>query len=460
MKRFIKIFAVAFVALVTLGSCAQKVDEDWDTIVDYSFDLWMRMNHPDVEQDEYGIYVEKIVSVDSGASPVEDDWVSINYTGTLMSGAVYVTRNEEVARTIGTFEYTTNFCPHFTYMSEYVMTTGQFYALQDMKEGERRILYIPPSLAYGNTDITFVTGYEGTSVIHVDAPIIVDIELVEVIPDPEAYESKILEYYAADYMGVRITDTLMTDMYVSITSSVDGSVSVDSDSLIYIYHRGFFIDGFTFDTNIEDIAEELGIFDYSNDYSALGYTPTSGDLIEGINEVFTSDDVDIKYNDKLTIAFSSEYGYSYYGSTDLPTEIQPYSPLIFEIEILSYMGHESYPYSPYYILNDMSDTDADPKSDVYVRGYVIGCIDGDVISESTAQLTEDEFTVTTNLLITTISEDTDLNNCIVVDISTNPTLQAQYNLVDNPLRYDTRITFYGDMETVKGRIGVTNIEEY
>lgn len=465
MKRFIKILGVAALSAVILSSCAKQVDEDFDEVRDNAFDQWMAIYHPDVELKDYGVYVEEIVKTDGdGVSPEDYDWVKINYTGYLIDGSVFATRYQDIAENIGTFEYTTYFTPQLTYLNEYVMPVGMIEALKTMKPGDRSMLYIPSSLAYVDCTASFVTGYVGTSYVYSDAPIIIDLELVEVMDDIVQYEVDLVEDYALENFKQVASDTISESMYMIFTDSIVGSQTVTYDSVVYLNYKGTFLDGFVFDTNIEDVAVANDIYSEDKTYSALKYDVageedvySDGDYIYAFYKAFINDVHTVKYNDSFTIVFPSTYAYTYLGSTSGSTEIQPYTPLIFEIQVLPYMGHSGKSYSPYYLINDLDDSDADPKEDVYMFGYVVGCVNGSTIDSNTVQMEEDTFTSTTNLLIASLPTETDMNNCVVVDISSNQEMQEDYNLVDNPNVLGWGITFNGDISLVKGRVGLTNL---
>lgn len=463
MKKFIRIFALAALVAAFVSSCANNEDEDMDVIRELAFDQWMLENNPQATKTDYGVYVEYITkSEDEDAiSPEEDYWVFLNYTGYLINDAVFMTRDSLIASNIGTFEYTTHFAPEYTYIDEDIMIEGLIYLLQDMKAGDHVKAYIPGTLGYTSSiPASFYSGYAGTSSVYTSAPIIFDLQLVGVVEDPEVYEQELVKEYALSNWGQAEEDYLVENLYLTKTDSLAGSVVATTDSVVYVYYKGYFLDGFVFDTNIEELAEELERYSYDNDYTPLECTLSSTELIDAFIQAFSDEDRTISFNDSFSIVSTSDYTYEDDGSSDGETIIQPYTPLVFDIQVLPYMGFEERPYTVYHILNNLLETDADPKEDIYVYGYVIGCVDGDTISESTVEMTEDNFTVSANLLIAPTSTVTDLENCIVVDLTTNPDLMDQYNLVDNPLRYGTRLTFLGDFGTVKGRIGVTNLQNY
>ncbi|MFI3266079.1 MAG: DUF6359 domain-containing protein [Rikenellaceae bacterium] len=460
MKRFIGIFALMAVTAMAISSCAKQETEDFTAVRDLAFDYWMERNHPDLVKNEDGIYVDVIYESESGDTPELTNWVEINFTGYLINDAVYATRYEEMTEKIGTFAYTTHFVPQFTYMSDYVLPVGILDALLNMKTGDRSVLYIPPSLAYTDVSSTFNTGYAGTSSIYSNAPIILDVELMTVTEDAIEREQEFVTEYALENWGMTEADTLQEYFYVQEISSVYGSDTITADSTVFLYYKGTFLDGFVFDTNIEEEAIAANRYNYYNDYTPMEYDISEEELIQAFYDVLTNDDVPKKYNDKFKMLFTSQYSYGETGDATGSTIIQSYDPLIFEVQIMPYMGFEENPYTVEYILNKISDTDADPKEDIYVFGYVVGCVNGDVLDTTTAELEEyeDNFTSRTSLLIATTTSETDINNMLVIDLTSNEYLQEYYNLVDYPARYQSTMIFKGDIATVFGVTGITNIE--
>ncbi|MDD4491555.1 MAG: FKBP-type peptidyl-prolyl cis-trans isomerase, partial [Bacteroidales bacterium] len=94
---------------------------------------------------------------------------------------------------------------------------------------------------------------------------------------------------------------------------------------------GKLLDGFVFDTNIEDTARKYNIYDATKKYAPLDLTAHietetgDGKVIRGMARSILK----MKYGEKAITFFSSDYGY---GSTEQSFGV--YQPLFFYIEVL------------------------------------------------------------------------------------------------------------------------------
>ena len=165
-----KVFACAVCAVIGLlaASCAKNEDESNETLRERSFEAWIQLYAPNAEKLDGGIYVEKLKSSEQpGAlTPADvDTWVMINYTGrTMASGDVVVTRDPEIAKYQGTFNYYTHYTPDYVpftpynsiyYGSDMNLIVGNYLALGHMKEGDQWRVYIPSDLAYGSSGYSY-----------------------------------------------------------------------------------------------------------------------------------------------------------------------------------------------------------------------------------------------------------------------------------------------------------------
>lgn len=95
---------------------------------------------------------------------------------------------------------------------------------------------------------------------------------------------------------------------------------------------------------------------------------------------------------------------------------------------------------------------------VYVKGYIVGYIDGKSITEG-AVFAGNNATVETNVIIATSADETSIDNCIPIQLPTEsnaPGIRSGVNLKSNPANYKKEVIFKGDLDTYFGTVGVKN----
>ncbi|MCM1029148.1 MAG: DUF6359 domain-containing protein [Pseudoflavonifractor sp.] len=125
-------------------------------------------------------------------------------------------------------------------------------------------------------------------------------------------------------------------------------------------------------------------------------------------------------------------------------------------------GTEAKPFNPAQVCGlNPSSTSAAVKSGVWVKGYVVGWVNTDLLTYADTESCI--FTVpaskATNLLLAGSPDVTDFNECISVNLPTGSGRSA-LNLVDNPSLLGKAIAVKGDVMKYVGIPGVKNITEY
>lgn len=359
----------AFLATLFLTySCTDSNDENEEEKYKVAFDTWMELNinkngvTKAMKQDN-GMYIEWLERGPAGApAPITGDWLMINYRGMNLSnydadsetGDIFMTRYREDARRFVVNERATDtaythFVPHYIQNSRYNgMMPGQQAALKMMKKGDRVRLYLPYELAYGGSSLTRNNGYGG-QFSQGSGPVIVEMELVDIIDDPQDREEKIVRDYAVGKWGMTENDTIKHNLYLQVTDHIAGSDTVRTDSTISIYFTGRFAeDDFVFETNIDTIATPIRRIPF---YSDSRYTSYASNFIlfrasyNTVDEAFTEavESGLITYGCRFRMVFTSEYGN---GNTEgisysePYTEVQMYTPLVYEVYVEPYKEDE------------------------------------------------------------------------------------------------------------------------
>lgn len=144
------------------------------------------------------------------------------------------------------------------------------YALGEMNAGDVVRAYIPYGLAYGTSGTSFGSGYEGqVASVPGSTPIIMDMELLEIVADPVIAENELVQDFAYNEWGKTIEDTVRANIYRRTLSLGKDTATVKADTTVSVYYVGRFMDGFVFDTNIEDTARKYNIYSSSNRYDSI-----------------------------------------------------------------------------------------------------------------------------------------------------------------------------------------------
>ncbi len=344
MKKIVRNTFFAFLAAAAMFSCAKQESVSYTDMEQASLDTWIATYIEGATRHSNGLYTKVLHAVDhEGLSqPKAGDWVEILFTGWSMPdsllklpGNCFVTRDSTLAAMEGsTGLYLTHYAPKKCYMSTLpgILTEAMFQTLLMMRPGEKWAFYAPSSLMYGSsgTNELYSYGYQGSSVLPGSIPSYMEIELVRVVTDVEADETAQVETYAAAHLGKQPKDSTLVDFYLNTYPQDVAADSVRKDTIAHIYYIKRFLDGTVYETNIDSVAQRVyGAAPAT--YSPLSYRPDSNSEIDAFYQAVTR----MKYNSWAKFVFSSKYGYFYSGLTpsNYGAEIDPYTPLYFEIYI-------------------------------------------------------------------------------------------------------------------------------
>ncbi len=504
MRRGIFACAAAMVIALLATSCAKQEEDPIEDQRLRSFDAWVEKNAPNAQKIEGGVYIEKLYSStqpgaltptgnSSSSSTGESEWVMINYTGREMTtGNVFVTRDPEIAKHQGSFTYYTHYTPEYVpytpYNSMYYsfnvdMIMGNFLALGQMKEGDIYRVYIPSSLAYSSSGFSYDgSGFEGQNALGENLPVIMDLELVKVIKDPSKYEASLVQNYAVSQMGLNLSDTVRTNLYCKhISYGKETQDTVKDGETVSVYYVGRFMDGFVFDTNIEDTAKKHNLAQYYDDthYDALsveiGASEETDDGTTSENAVVVGMDAALAsmlYGESAQIIFTSTYGYgssgqfptystsssSSSGTVVASTVIPPYTPLIFDVMIAPKYGDgtKQFPYTFHAVTERLGEVDG-----VWVEGYVAGVALGDDYTTLCDTLTTIvESGVKTNLMLSDKTYQVKPEECFTVKLPEGAIMDA-LNVPDNEGKvFRQKVKLYGNLRKYLGTYGIVDITDY
>nr|HPI45862.1 FKBP-type peptidyl-prolyl cis-trans isomerase [Tenuifilaceae bacterium] len=285
---------------------------------------WVQVNNIPAEAlKPSGLYY---ISIQEGAdlSPESGDYVIYSYKEKKLDGVIVDSDSSYIAKLYDLFEINYHYTPVFTKFDNSNMVVegynrymleGLYEGLSYMKEGGKATLIIPSSLAYGSSgriinQNTKINSFES---------LIYEVELHKVVKNPRNYEKSILQAYIdANYSGLeQINDSIY---YVQLAPPTADTVTVGKDSVVYVYYKGMFLDGFVFDTNIDSVATKLGRTFSSED--SLKVTIGQG-VVAGFSQALTQ----MKKGEWGRAILPSYCGYDSTGNSSIP----PFTPLIFDI---------------------------------------------------------------------------------------------------------------------------------
>ena len=342
MRRIIKTVA-AFAALAAVAvSCAQYETEDNLTAQKRIREAWMRVNRGEVtDPDENGLYVfDKTIG--TGATIGDTAFVLLDYISRDLDGNFVKYTTEEAARQMGTYSNTKYFSPEIIQMGNYKLYTPVENFIKSLNCGGQASFLLPPEATtydYPKDLKKYYKSYgnDGTEPAQTQN-YLYDLKVVEVIDDIYKYQINKLEDFAAKrYNGL---DSICEGYYMlKLETSTAPTDTIASGRSVKVRYIGKLLDGFCFDTNIQDSAKVYGLYKVGNSYDALsvtyypdGYTTNS----EG-EKTFSSDVIKgfamtvgrMKIGEKAIAFFWSNLAYGTSSADGYPA----YSPMWFYIEI-------------------------------------------------------------------------------------------------------------------------------
>ena len=235
MRYLTQIISLAAAVIFTLSACTEVSTEKFNDLENRSLKAWMLKNRPDLVenfQEDGNYYVEILEAGVADSMSIHDVvadekldgcWLFFDLTGRSLQGDVCMTRNEIIARMQGSFSRSTHYVPYLRYMGDKnlsllegsylamknVLTLGEEYAEANgfkkeftVRCGTKVRLYLPSALVGGEAGVTETGGYEGQYSLDGNKPMIMDLEIVNRVNNPLAYEGEMIEGFGNDNGGV------------------------------------------------------------------------------------------------------------------------------------------------------------------------------------------------------------------------------------------------------------------
>ena len=342
MKKVYRSILFAFAAIAAAG-CAKMVSESANQANKRFLDAWMSVHHHGTPASGLGIYV--IDNQEGNGTVAEKDgYAIVEFKATDLEGNISSYTDMEVAKQLGQYDSTVYYGPQVWLTTDETIQAGVQDALVGMKVGGSKTVIIPSWLmtykSYSSAEEYFKHESEYSNTIY-------SINLVDFTKDIDAWQiARMKEYMDQYYGGAATFEEDTTGFYYKRLSQTTGKEEAfPSDTSIYINYTGKLLNGLVFDTNIERVAWDNGLYSESKTYEPVKITwgEKYSDLTMGndASSVITGFAMALwnmrnlneeGRHDKGVGVFYSPLGYGYSGSG---SSIPPYAPLVFEIEVVA-----------------------------------------------------------------------------------------------------------------------------
>jgi FKBP-type peptidyl-prolyl cis-trans isomerase len=280
-------FALVFVAFLGV-SCSsfldnedqKRLEEETTTIQNYA----KRLNLGTFEKSPNGVYylITRKNLQASARTPKEGDEITMHYVLSIMDGAKLdsssTLKNEPKV---------------FPFALSVFRFAGFYESFTLLKEGEKGIFLVPSSLAYGGGSSSTIPAY---SIMRLD------IDLLKLRTEDQQIE----DYIKTN--NLKVEETTSTGLrYISITKNAAG-VAMNKGRSTTVKYVGSLLNGKTFDSGQLDLV--------------IG----GGSFIKGFDEALLK----MRVGEKAKFILPSSIAYGVTGNTG----ILPYSPLVFDLEII------------------------------------------------------------------------------------------------------------------------------
>lgn len=333
MKR---IFLYALCAAAALASgCAKHAATGPNEANKRYFDAWLKINYPDAPRYGTGNYIidEK---QGEGSEVTRDGYAFVEYIIRDLSGNISSYSSEETARQLGKYSRSAYYGPRIWSTAENKLMAGVFDAVTGIRTGGSRKSIIP---SWMMTSSVYDSEEEYLKYETNNASAIYEIKVTDFTADIDKWQiDSIGKYLMANpeiYGSMTAADSLSYGFYYHQTKEPSDTAAFPQDTTIYINYTGKLLNGLVFDTTIERVAKDNGLWSSSKTYSPLKITwadKAAGLQLEGntVTEGFTKTIWQMRAMEHGIGIFWSDLGY---GSSGSGNRIPEYMPLIFEIEI-------------------------------------------------------------------------------------------------------------------------------
>lgn len=327
---------------LALGACAQKEVTTTGQDAKAYLDLYMEQFFPGVQKNADGIY---ILENEPGAGALwasGESYIQADVTIRTLSGTVSNTTDETLSKQLGTYNPAYYYGPKWMTVGEGLSYAGVDALLSGMRMGGTRTAIIP---AWMLTTSRYSSEAEYIAACTSSTHLEYTIGLKAQTTDIDALEKEQLTAYVNGHFGAdKQPGSFVKDeepdgrfYFISDVSAFEEATPLKAGDTFLINYTGKLLDGRIFDTSIEKVAKDAGIYSADRTYEpvsivqATAYDSITMDGSSSLINGFKGGLYLLQYKgQKATVLFTSAYGYSSSGNSSIPG----YSPLIFELEVI------------------------------------------------------------------------------------------------------------------------------
>lgn len=326
-------------AIVLAAGCAKEVETGPNDANKRYVEAWMHLyntnNNTDIQPTELGAYVLE-ETVGDGTKITDKGYVIVEYKATDLNGNISQFTDSTTARQLGKYNRTTYYGPEVWLTMDETIPAGVQEAVVGMNVGGSKKVMIP---AWLMTYSKYDTAEEYLSKETESSNIIYEFTVRDFTDSINVWQiDNIKKYIEKNYGSVSAFQNDTVGFYYRQVAAPSNSKEFTKDAKVYINYTGKLLNGLVFDTNIEKVAKDNGLYSTAYTYEPIpvNWGERYGELTMGSGDTqmitgFARTLWQMKADEKGIGIFYSPLGYGHSGSG---ASIPSYAPLIFEIEIV------------------------------------------------------------------------------------------------------------------------------
>lgn len=337
-----KYLLLAVLGLTAWGCAKENTPSVGETAKEY-LSLWMDKYHPGIPATNAGLYILEDNAGTGESWNIESDYAYVEVTVRTLDGDISTTTDERLSRQLGTYAKGNYYGPRYQAIGEGNSYAGVDAILDGMRIGGSRKVVVP---AWMLTTKRYNTQQEYINASTISSSLIYDVKLCGQTEDIDQMEKDSLRRYVTRHYGNLAPTTYKTEeeadgtfyFFSDVSRFTDDDARGETDKAT-IHYTGRLLNGQVFDTTIEKVAKDAGIYNASKTYAPVDVTFSSdwssitlsgsSSLIDG----FKGGLFLMKYKgQKAVVMFTSAQGYTTTGSGET---IPAWSPLQFELELIT-----------------------------------------------------------------------------------------------------------------------------